>query len=155
MLGHSVVDPMFVRMSKVSIWNDLEDMMVDVPWYVGVVLWWAPVLFASLLCLMSLYAIFFAGFWFTGFVALLFFKFVGAGWFRYAQNVLHTGLVGMPWYDHLVSLLSNSKRQGIHAYRHTALSKLVGGVYNRLDTFALQQYQRLRTKIQRYQHERR
>ena len=154
MWGHSVVDPLWSWVSRVSIWNDLEDMVTDLPWYFGMVFWWAPVVFFTLLSFMGFYAMAFAGFWFWGFVALAAGKFLGAGWIRYGQKVMHSVLTGTPWYDKQFKAWSGSKRAGLNAFRATGLSKSMGRVYNSMKAAVGRKVGLVKARIQQLQDDR-
>ena len=130
MWGHSIVDPFWNWVRQVSIWNDLEEMIADLPWFFGMFFWVVPVVFFAILWLMGFYAMIFSGFLFTGLLAAMIGKFFGAGWIRYGQKVMHPVLLGMPWYDKQFVLWSNSKKVGLHAFHKTALSKSVKSAYN-------------------------
>ena len=133
MLGFSVVDPIFLKISRISIFRDLEDIIADLPWYVGMFFWFVPILFSTFLCAVSLFSIFIAGFWVAGIVGFLFGKFFGSGWFRYGHGLLKSSLTGMLWYDKLHEVLSKSKKRNLNADRATGLSKSFANVYNRFN----------------------
>lgn len=131
MWGHSVSDAVWRSFERASIWNDLQDMVADLPWFFGMFFWWAPVVFFTIMSFMGFYAFFFAGFFFSGALAMLVGKFLGAAWIRYAQKVVHPVLSGMPWYDRLFTTLSASKKNGLRAFYATGLSTAITGVYNK------------------------
>lgn len=149
--GHSLVDPVWEWMSRASIWSDLEDMLTDLPWYFGMFFWWGPVLFFAILSFMGLYAMVFAGFWFWGLAAFLAGKFLGAGWIRYGQKVMHVVLVDTPWYDTLFTKVSRSKRAGLKAFYATGLSKSVAGAYNGMKVAVGRKVGLVKAKIQQLQ----
>lgn len=131
MWGHSVSDSVWKAFERATIWNDLQDMVSDLPWFFGLFFWWAPVVFFAVMGFMGFYAMFFAGFWVAGAMALIVGKFMGAAWIRYAHRVVHPVLSGMSWYDPLFTKVSASKKNGLQAFYATGLSTAVSGVYNK------------------------
>lgn len=154
MWGHSVSDRLWEWLGRVSIWSDLEDIVADLPWHFGMVFWWAPVMFFTLLSWMALYAIFFAGFWFAGLLVLIVGKFMGAGWIRYGQKIMHPTLTGMPWYDTMYKKVSRSKQGGLKAWHATGLSKSIGAVYNGMMAAVGRKAGLARARIQQIQDDR-
>lgn len=140
--------------SRVSIWNDLEEMITHLPWYFGIVFWWAPVVFFALLGVMGLYAVAFAGFWFTGLLAIITGKFLGAGWIRYGQKVMHPVLLGTPWYDKQFDAWSASKKAGLKMFAATGLFKFTGKVYNLIYVAFVQKLSLVQAHIKQFQDDR-
>lgn len=151
MWGYSVVDSFFDWLHKISIWNDLEDIIVEMPWYVGLMFWGMPIVFFVILTFMGFYAMVFPGFWLAGLMMLSVGKFFGAGWIRYGQKVMHPVLMGMPWYDKQLAIVSRSKLAGLNSFRATVLFKSVAGVYNRVTAAVGQKVRLLRARIQQSQ----
>lgn len=151
MWGHSVVDPFWTKVRGISIWNDLEDIVVEMPWYVGIIFWGMPIVFFAILALMGFYAMVFSGFWLVGLVVLGVGKFLGSGWIRYGQKVMHPVLMGMPWYDKQFAIVSRSKRAGLNSFYATGLSKSVAMVYNRAMATVGRKASLIRARIQQSQ----
>ena len=154
MWGHSVVDVLFDKASNISIWNDFEDMMAYLPWYVGFFFWWAPAVFFGILAFMGLYAIVFAGFFLGGLIAFALGKFVGSGWIRHGQKVMHPVMMHQTWYANISAKLALSKKQGRVAFHATALSKSISQVYNRMVQAAAVKKNAAKARIKQYQDER-
>ena len=154
MWGHSVVDKLFEKASNVSIWNDFEEMVAELPWFIGFFFWWAPVLFFGILAFMGVYAIIFAGFFLGGLIAFILGKFIGSGWIRHGYNIMNPVMMDQAWYVNLAATLSRSKKQGLAAFRATALSKSISGVYNRFVQAATVKKDAAKARIKQYQDER-
>ena len=154
MWGHSVVDPVWNWISNVSIWSDLEEVVIDLPWFFGMFFWWAPIVFFTICWVMGFYAMVFAGFWFTGLLAMAFGKFFGAGWIRYGQRVMHPVLSGMPWYDKQFAHWSGSKEAGLQIFHSMGLSKSVNRVYNGFKAAASRKVVLIQARIKQFQDER-
>ena len=141
--GHSIADPVFRSISRISVWSDLEEIVSEMPWPIGLIFWWVPLIFASFFLYISVYAVIFAEFWFYGTLAVVFNKLFITGWSRNAHRVIEQSFSGIKWYQMWRAWTALSKKRGLHSFYATSIAKKVSSSYNNASQAAKSQIRRI------------
>lgn len=88
LLGIDSGNYLFSKVSKLSIWEDIEDIIQDIPWFIGFFVWWAPRFFFMLFGVIGWISLFY-GFFFWGLVMIVTTKILAVGWTAHFYNIMH------------------------------------------------------------------